>query len=66
MRAGWKVRGDEIIGPSGRTVAVVIPDLPFLVRKDLIERIEDAPRKAAAKARAECETREEYEPPEDY
>jgi len=65
----WRIEDDFILNPRGEIVARLIPNLSALRRRELIDHVENAERRAYAKGRQDAEEgvrAEIYEEPEDY
>ena len=53
---GWRVEADRIVNPQNETVAMILSDLSSLRRRDLIDHVENAVRRAYHKGRQDAET----------
>jgi hypothetical protein len=54
----WRVEADRILNPENETVAIIPPDLSALRRRELIDHVENAARRAYAKGRQDAEEEE--------
>jgi hypothetical protein len=51
----WRVEADRILNSQNEPVAMILPDLSALRRRELIDFIENAERRAYAKGRQDAE-----------